>query len=73
MIAITSYFKGELQPFKKESSDKAKDASHNSNNSKATNALQYNNEFDQNLTLFRMSFFGAAAHPSLKSVTHILQ
>lgn len=53
MIAITSYFKGELQPFKKESSDKAKDASHNSNNSKATNALQNENKFDQILNMQR--------------------
>lgn len=53
MIAITSYFKGELQPFKKESSDKAKDASHNSNNSKATNAPQNENKFDQILNMQR--------------------
>ena len=50
-IEITSYFKGELQSLKKESSDKTKNASHNSNNSKVTNAPQDNNKFDQNLQI----------------------
>ena len=51
MIEITSYSKGELQSLKKESSDKTKNASHNSNNSKVTNAPQDNNKFDQNLQI----------------------
>ena len=49
MMAITSYFKNESHSLKKESSGKTKDVSHNSNNSKTTNAPQYNNELVQNL------------------------
>lgn len=51
-MAITSCFKDGSHLLKKESSDKAKDASHNSNNSKATNAPQDETEFDQNLNTF---------------------
>ena len=51
MIAISSYFKEELQPFKKVFS-KA-DASSNSDNSKATNAPQNENKFDQILNTQR--------------------
>ena len=46
MMAVISFLKNESPSLKKESSDKAKNASHNSNNSKATNAPQYNNELD---------------------------
>ena len=49
MIAITSYFKNESHSLKKESSDKAKDISQNSNNSKATSGPPYNHELYQNL------------------------
>lgn len=51
-MAITSCFIDGSHFLKKESSDKAKDAPHNSNNSKATNAPQVENEFDQNLNTF---------------------